>query len=93
MRLVQLQAFTNYTAVLHEHRTPFPAQCRCGELTHLVTTGECKYYSTGVDVSTVQSHDPQQFLKVLAELQKLLARLVTFPLVTVAAINGEGEFV
>ena len=57
-------------------------------MNHLVTTGEGKFYSTGVDVSTVQSDNSQQFLEVLSDLQKLLARMLTLPLVTVAAING-----
>jgi enoyl-CoA hydratase/carnithine racemase len=55
----------------------------------MVTTGEGKFYSTGVDVATVQSPNPGQFLEVLNQLQQLLARLLTFPMVTVAAINGE----
>ena len=55
----------------------------------MVTTGEGKFYSTGVDVVTVQSPNPGQFLEVLTQLQRLLARLLTFPMVTVAAINGE----
>lgn len=63
-------------------------------MTHLVTTGEGRFYSTGVDVTTVQSPNPEQFLEVLTQLQQLLARLLTFPMVTVAAINGEeGNFV
>lgn len=58
-------------------------------VTHLVTTGDDRFYSTGVDVGVVQS-PTGEFLDLLAQLQQLLARLLTFPLVTVAAINGEG---
>ncbi len=54
-----------------------------------MTTGEGKFFSTGVDMGLVRSPNPLQFVEVLSELQKLLARLLTFPLVTVAAINGK----
>lgn len=57
----------------------------------MVTTGEGRFYSTGVDVTTVQSPNPNHFLEVLTQLQQLLARLLTFPVVTVAAINGKEE--
>ena len=67
----------------------FSAQCRFKDAAYLVTTGEGKFFSTGVDVDLVRSPDPIQFIEVLSELQKLLARLLTFPLVTVAAINGK----
>ena len=51
----------------------------------LVTIGEGKYYSTGFDVQLVRS---SRFVEAAGALQKLLARLLTFPLVTVAAVNG-----
>ena len=54
-----------------------------------MTTGEGKFFSTGVDVDLFQLSDPNQFLAILSDLQQLLARLLTFPLVTMAAINGK----
>ncbi len=57
-------------------------------VTQLVTTGEGRFYSTGVEVEVVRDANAGQFLGVLSLLQRLLARLLTFPLVTVAAING-----
>ena len=66
------------------------AQCSLADVTHLVTIGEGKFYSTGVDVGVVRSpSNHRKFLELLSGLQKLLARLLTFPLVTVAAINGQ----
>ena len=59
------------------------------DATCLVTIGEKKYYSTGVDVQVVRSPDRTAFIQTLTEFQKLLVRLLTFPVVTVAAINGQ----
>jgi len=56
---------------------------------YLVTVGEGKYFSTGVDLNIVNSSDPKDFLSVLSDLQQLLSRLIVFPLTTVAAINGK----
>ena len=57
-----------------------------------MTTGHGKYFSTGVDVSlfgsqSIASRD--SIVEVLSALQQLLYRLLTFPLITVAAINGK----
>ena len=58
----------------------------------LVTTGHGKYFSTGVDVSLFGSQSSRDsIVKVLSALQQLLCRLLTFPLLTVAAINGENS--
>ena len=51
-----------------------------------MTTGEGKVYSHGVGVDVVKSDG--KFSEVIGDLQKLVARLMTFPLVTVAAMNG-----
>lgn len=40
-------------------------------------------------MNVVKSLNPAAFIEILSEFQKLLARLLTFPVVTVAAINGE----
>lgn len=54
----------------------------------LVTTGEGKFYSNGLDLEALQGgavKDPQA---MLAGVHRLLARLLTFPVATVAAVNG-----
>jgi enoyl-CoA hydratase/carnithine racemase len=54
----------------------------------LVTTGEGKFYSNGLDLTWMMGPEcgaPQAFV---AQVQALLARLLTFPRTTVAAING-----
>jgi enoyl-CoA hydratase/carnithine racemase len=55
----------------------------------LVTTGTGKFYSNGLDLDWVMSGDGDMSLGELAmEAQGLLARTLTFPRPTVAAING-----
>lgn len=52
----------------------------------LVTTGEGKYYSNGFDLDWLATvDDPAGFVK---EVERLLGRLMAFPAITVAAING-----
>jgi len=55
-----------------------------------VTTGVGKVYSAGLDISTnsPSTHDWDKIAQDMATLQKLLARLLTFPMPTVAAMNG-----
>ena len=57
-----------------------------------MTTGQGKYFSTGVDVSLFGSQSSRgSIVEVLSALQQLLCRLLTFPLITVAAINGKNS--
>lgn len=63
--------------------------CSYKDVKALVTSGEGKYYSTGLAVDAVRSE--LEFVGVLDQLQVLLARLLTFPLVTIAAINGNAN--
>ena len=58
------------------------------DVKYLVTVGEGKYFTTGVDLEVVRSSHSQSFLNVLSDLQKLLSRLLVFPIITIAAING-----
>ncbi|WP_030173763.1 MULTISPECIES: enoyl-CoA hydratase/isomerase family protein [Actinomycetes] len=53
----------------------------------LVTTGHGKYYSTGADLSW-GAQNPDQIDWCLSEIQALLARLLAFPMPTVAAMQG-----
>ena len=63
--------------------------CSYEDAKSLVTIGEGKHYSLGLDLEGLFSMPGLGFIKVLNDLQKLLARVLTFPLVTVAAVNGE----
>ena len=58
----------------------------------LVTIGEGKFYSLGLDLEHMATMAPYELITFTSDLQKLLARLLTFPLVTVAAINGTYSF-
>ena len=55
----------------------------------LVTIGEGKHYSLGLDLEQMAMMPGLESFDFVSEVQVLLARLLTFPLVTVAAINGE----
>jgi enoyl-CoA hydratase/carnithine racemase len=54
----------------------------------LVTTGEGKFYSNGLDLVWMRGQAPDAIGAFLASFQRLLARLLAFPLPTVAALNG-----
>ena len=58
------------------------------DATSLVTTGEGKFYSLGLDLVALAGMSPVEMQQFAHDLQKTLLRLLTFPLVTVAAING-----
>lgn len=53
----------------------------------LVTTGEQKFYSNGMDIDWLATI-PAEAGGFLAEVNRLFARLLGFPMATVAAING-----
>ena len=55
----------------------------------LVTTGTGKFYSNGLDLDWVMSGEAEMsFAELAGESQRLLARTLTFPRPTVAAVNG-----
>ncbi len=54
----------------------------------LVTTGTGRFYSTGLSLAYVQTLDPDELDVFLGTVDRMLARLVTAPFITVAAING-----
>jgi len=58
----------------------------------VVTIGEGKFYSLGLDLELMASMSAFEMVSFSNNLQKLLARLLTFPLVTVAAINGDSLY-
>lgn len=53
----------------------------------LVTVGTGKFYSNGLDLEWLGSHS-DQFESYLKSIHGMYARLLTFPMPTVAAING-----
>ena len=59
------------------------------DATSLVTMGEGKFYSLGLDLTALGALSAMEMQQFAYDLQKLLLRLLTFPLVTVAAINGQ----
>lgn len=54
----------------------------------MVTIGKGKHFSLGLDLEGLVSLSAPEIMEFSDELQKLLGRILTFPLVTVAAING-----
>jgi enoyl-CoA hydratase/carnithine racemase len=59
---------------------------RAGLPTALVTTGAGKFYSNGLDLDWLgTTTDPSGFMD---EVHRLLVRVLMFPAVTVAAVNG-----
>lgn len=54
----------------------------------MVTIGVGKWYSLGLDLEWMGDQSVEQVVQFSNDTQKLMARLLTFPLVTVAALNG-----
>lgn len=75
----------------HPPTPPSPSHARYEDATCLVSTGVGKWYSLGLDLEWMGSQSVMELLQFSNDIQKLLARLITFPLVTVAALNGEGQ--
>jgi enoyl-CoA hydratase/carnithine racemase len=54
----------------------------------LVTTGEGKFYSNGLDLEWMAAAGPAEAKRCVREVHALFGRLLTFPMITVAAFNG-----
>jgi len=54
----------------------------------LVTIGEGKFYSNGLDLEWMRSQGPAVLGPFLASFQRMLGRMLAFPLPTVAALGG-----
>ncbi len=54
----------------------------------LVTTGEEKFYSNGLDLARMTGDGQHEGGKFVVDVMRLLGRLLTLPLPTVAAMNG-----
>jgi enoyl-CoA hydratase/carnithine racemase len=53
----------------------------------LVTTGEGKFYSNGMDLDWLAT-DPSRADDYLRAIYRLLGRVLSFPAITIAAVNG-----
>lgn len=58
------------------------------EPTALVTTGAGKFYSNGLDLEWISQQAPSEVQPFVGRVHELLARMLTFPVITVAAVNG-----
>ena len=56
--------------------------------TALVVTGEGKFFSNGLDLDWMMGDGADEVNTFLADFELLFARVLTFPMVTVAALNG-----
>ncbi len=54
----------------------------------LVTTGTGKFYSNGLDVEYMTGIQPAEVASYVREVLQVMARILTFPMTTVAAMNG-----
>lgn len=54
----------------------------------LVTTGDGKFYSNGLDLDWVTQQEHADAMKFIATVLQLFARIVAFPVATCAAANG-----
>lgn len=54
----------------------------------LVTTGQGKFYSNGLDLDWLSPQNHAEAMSFLATVLRLFARIVEFPVATCAAING-----
>jgi enoyl-CoA hydratase/carnithine racemase len=61
---------------------------KAAEPTALVTTGEGKFYSNGLDLDWLVAEGASGAEAFLADFERLFARVLTFPTITVAALNG-----
>jgi enoyl-CoA hydratase/carnithine racemase len=54
----------------------------------LVTVGEGKFYSNGLDLEMIQGKTPEEVNDFLGQVHAMFARVLSFPGYTVAAMNG-----
>ncbi len=54
----------------------------------LVTTGQGKFYSNGLDLDWMAGEGREQVAEHIANVHHTLLRVLTFPVITVAALNG-----
>ena len=54
----------------------------------MITTGSGKFFSNGVDLDFLSKCSPEDALETLNGFPSLMLRLLTFPVPTIAALNG-----
>ena len=61
----------------------------------MITTGGGggKHYSLGLDLEELSALSPPEKVDFFNEFQRLMHRTLTFPMVTVAAINGKYDII
>lgn len=65
--------------------------CSDEDAVAMVMIGKGKYFSLGLDLERMMTMSAPEVMEFSNESQKLLCRLLTFPLITVAAINGKSN--
>ena len=61
---------------------------RCKEVQFSITTGEGKFFSNGLDLSSLEKCTIQEASQALTGFAQTLSRIITFPVPTIAALNG-----
>ena len=56
----------------------------------MVTTSEGKHFSLGLELELLTDSSSATYIQYMSGVQDLYHRLLTFPLVSVAAVNGKG---
>jgi enoyl-CoA hydratase/carnithine racemase len=54
----------------------------------LVSVGEGRFYSNGLDIAALKTSTSEEVVALMGDLERLFARLLAFPVPTVAALNG-----
>lgn len=62
------------------------------DATCMVTISDGKIFSLGLDLEMLMSAGPAELMQFMVDLQSLYCRLLIFPLVTVAAVNGTQNY-
>jgi enoyl-CoA hydratase/carnithine racemase len=75
-------------AMIADWNTALDAVEAAGSPAALVTTGSGKFYSNGLDLEHMLGSGAEHARSYLARVLAIYARVLTFPAITVAAING-----
>ncbi len=62
---------------------------RCPDVDALVTVGSGKFFTNGLDLESVLKMEREGVVVFMQNFTKLISRFLTFPMVTLAAINGK----
>ena len=63
--------------------------CRNPAVKTVVTTGQGRFYSNGFDLKWIAELGLESTLNFMRKYSQMLAKILTFPLTTVAAVNGK----